>query len=565
MELVLQNPFRVLGLPVEATDRQIAKRVADAEIFLEMGKPLKFDGEFSWMPPVERTLGAMRTAQGKLHRQEDRCFYAMFWFHAQEPSDKSALAALEGGDLGAALDHWRRDARPSSAINRYVLHFAKSGWNGHGSRDELMRGLSIAGQVLNSTESLAEYFNRLGWNHLNLNRVVLGVLQEALARVAGTRKLGEIPLPEISQLMHSVALFPLEGRAWLEDRFVDECRSQVEIAVSSCKRDREFHPRDAIMLASEHLGPIKQCVDQLRFVVQMGDPRRIELHDLVATELLRCSIDYHNFVIEKQSNDHLSLQPAVALAKEAEAFALGALVRSRIQEGLPVVLEHAEDQKRRRQGPLRDVHQTIATLPKAGKVPEARIRAVALDVETFIVLFQRQMKVLHSAKLITEEEFIQLGSENVDNAISLLIEFANFTGHIQRVISPLGMLEQSETNAETRNRLASVRSEANGIHFGTIIPDQIRYFNRSLAKPPRSKFCYIATCVYGSDMAPEVVALRRYRDESLSRTKLGRMAVSAYYQVSPHIVPVLSRIPIIHRPVRWVLNRIVKRWIQGTN
>ena len=586
MELVLQNPFRVLGLPVEATDRQIAKRVADAEIFLEMGKPLKFDGEFPWMPPVERSLGAMRTAQGKLHRQEDRCFYAMFWFHAQEPSDKSALGALERGDLEAALDHWRRNRRPSSAINRYVLHFAKSGWNGHGSRDELMGGLAIAGQLLNSIEELTEYFRRLEWNHLDLNRVVLGMVQEALTQLAGTRKISEIPLSEITTLMHSVALFPREGQSWLEDRFVDDCRSQVEIAVSSCKRGREASPKDAVTHANMYLGPIKQNVDRLRFVIQMGDPRRVELHDQVATELLRCSIDYHNFVIEKPSNDHLPLQPAVELAKEAEAFALGALVRSRIQEGLPVVLEHAEDQRLRHEFSLAQVYRsistsprsrpdppttidavtrTISTLPKAGNVPPSRMGAVALDVETFIVIFQRQMKSLRTSPSMTESEFIKLGSENVNNAISLLIEFANSTKHLSRILSPLGMLEQTETDKVTRDRLSSVRSEANRMILGTINPDQIRYFDRSLAKPPRSKYCYIATCVYGSDMAPEVVALRRYRDEYLSRTKLGRMAVSSYYQVSPYVVPVLSRIPIIHRHVRWVLNRIAKRWILGTN
>ena len=41
MELVLKNPFRVLGLPVTASSREVAKRVSDLEMFAELGKKKK--------------------------------------------------------------------------------------------------------------------------------------------------------------------------------------------------------------------------------------------------------------------------------------------------------------------------------------------------------------------------------------------------------------------------------------------------------------------------------------------------------------------------------------------
>ena len=40
--------------------------------------------------------------------------------------------------------------------------------------------------------------------------------------------------------------------------------------------------------------------------------------------------------------------------------------------------------------------------------------------------------------------------------------------------------------------------------------------------------CYIATCVYGSYGAPEVLTLRRFRDEILKKHMLGRMFISPY-------------------------------------
>lgn len=73
-------------------------------------------------------------------------------------------------------------------------------------------------------------------------------------------------------------------------------------------------------------------------------------------------------------------------------------------------------------------------------------------------------------------------------------------------------------------------------------------------------WCFIATAVYGDYYAPEVIALRRFRDESLQTTSLGRIFVEIYYQVSPPIAAFLSRTPSLARPVRWLLSKIANRY-----
>lgn len=50
--------------------------------------------------------------------------------------------------------------------------------------------------------------------------------------------------------------------------------------------------------------------------------------------------------------------------------------------------------------------------------------------------------------------------------------------------------------------------------------------------------CYLATAVYGSYDCPEVWVLRRFRDETLMQTKVGRSFVRTYYTLSPLAVRV---------------------------
>lgn len=48
--------------------------------------------------------------------------------------------------------------------------------------------------------------------------------------------------------------------------------------------------------------------------------------------------------------------------------------------------------------------------------------------------------------------------------------------------------------------------------------------------------CYIATCVYGSYNSPEVLVLRKYRDNILAKTLVGRIFIKIYYKISPLLV-----------------------------
>ena len=54
-------------------------------------------------------------------------------------------------------------------------------------------------------------------------------------------------------------------------------------------------------------------------------------------------------------------------------------------------------------------------------------------------------------------------------------------------------------------------------------------------KPPKKGGCFIATAVYGSYNAPEVIILRKFRDNFLLNYFMGRIFITFYYKISPPI------------------------------
>jgi hypothetical protein len=72
-----------------------------------------------------------------------------------------------------------------------------------------------------------------------------------------------------------------------------------------------------------------------------------------------------------------------------------------------------------------------------------------------------------------------------------------------------------------------------------------------------SEGCFIATAVYGSYVADEVLVLREFRDRELESSSLGRFLIRFYYFVSPPVAELLEVFPFAKKPTKYVLDKIV--------
>ena len=113
--------------------------------------------------------------------------------------------------------------------------------------------------------------------------------------------------------------------------------------------------------------------------------------------------------------------------------------------------------------------------------------------------------------------------------------------------------DHPNVEAEGMSRAASRRGDSIGSD------GEYRYGKNS---PHRKKSsnggCYIATAVYGSYDAPQVMSLHRFRDENLSKTMLGRLFIRVYYKLSPPIARWLTTAKITNTLAKAVLDKIVR-------
>ena len=77
--------------------------------------------------------------------------------------------------------------------------------------------------------------------------------------------------------------------------------------------------------------------------------------------------------------------------------------------------------------------------------------------------------------------------------------------------------------------------------------------------PKRTGGCYVATAVYGSYDCPQVWTLRRYRDETLSKTWYGRLFIKLYYKISPSLVAKYGNTSFFQKKIKARLDKMVAR------
>jgi hypothetical protein len=94
VNLVLANPFRILGLPASATSREIARRVSDLSVDVAVGHRASFPLDQPTWGEVHRTASDIESAASAVDDPEGRWLYGLFWFRAFDAIDEPCVYGI---------------------------------------------------------------------------------------------------------------------------------------------------------------------------------------------------------------------------------------------------------------------------------------------------------------------------------------------------------------------------------------------------------------------------------------------------------------------------------------
>jgi hypothetical protein len=118
-EVFVNNIFKITGLAVDVTPREIAKQMAERKLQAELGQSSAQPGPSLFGREKLPSIQSIRDAEQKLREPELRLVHELFWFWPIDPGGSKvdpALRALAAGDTGTAEKLWK--AAENSADRR---------------------------------------------------------------------------------------------------------------------------------------------------------------------------------------------------------------------------------------------------------------------------------------------------------------------------------------------------------------------------------------------------------------------------------------------------------------
>ena len=338
MELVLNNPFRVLGLPATASTRDITKRISDLETFAELGKAKTYPHDFPGLGSLDRSLEAIKDAARKIEQAEGRLFHSFFWFRAGDSVDELALDSLAAGNVDEAVELWDKQLGKKGTkkytwrLNRGVLRLVRA--NGRTlDKDEMDEALEDLGFVIDDDldDSIQEVLagNESGVNRESLWRRVVDELV-GLVQSYSTNPYGKNSV----RIVESLWSFPSEARDYASSKILNPLIEEVNEAIKVSEDLRANDDLEALKVKNR-LDKVEKLVWDLKEILGEEDIRFQTVANAYADEVCACAVKALNHF----KNPKLSMM----LIQWAASLPSFSRIKSRIEENLETIQEWVED------------------------------------------------------------------------------------------------------------------------------------------------------------------------------------------------------------------------------
>ena len=122
MELIKNNPYRILGVFSNASLKEITANKTKLDRYTSVGKSVTFDAALEGLlSPINRKAEDVEKAFSELSLPQDKLKYSLFWFVKDTNFDEMALGYLKAGNTDKAIELFGKRESWSGLLNTAVL------------------------------------------------------------------------------------------------------------------------------------------------------------------------------------------------------------------------------------------------------------------------------------------------------------------------------------------------------------------------------------------------------------------------------------------------------------
>lgn len=391
-KIVLQNPYRILGVYANSPKKDIVANKGKATAFLKVNRPVEYPLDLKGvLPPLARTLELMNEAEAHLAIAKEQIKYAQFWFLKITPLDDIAFNHLIASNLAGAKEIWSKQESLSSLQNKLVCYLMENKpW-----------------LAIKAAEKLYEKFGDIFINEVDANCTLQMSATDLLHQFIDF--LGE----EVG--MSKLLGYELGGdtKAYISSQTVGPLISKITSEVDKTKKVDHKDPKARIEAARKLVSSTKEAFAQLKSILPVNDTQFQMIADKLGLEMLQCGIDYFN-----NSEDDDAPYIAMKMQKYAQSIVVGTLAKQRCEENVKILQKIIDELPPK--GVMTEDRAIKAELSKFVRLPDKISYAINLLNNTKPHLRSIKQKLGN-----TNDYYLKISTQVVGNALHNVIEEVN--------------------------------------------------------------------------------------------------------------------------------------------
>ena len=567
MQLIKNNPYRTIGLLVGATAREQEKQIRKLKQFIEAEQEPQDDFSFPTLGQLNRTVDSVTDAASKLNNDSDKMSSALFWFYKGNTiTDEPAFDAIKDSDLDQVISIWTKltsngevSQRNASAYSNLGTLYLSGILEGTNTNEALLeQGISLKLKFLES--DFIKDFKALATDETykttkkELQLLFLNQVQNEI------EKKGEITSRQFLEIINRQSFSAKED--FLKG-FVQKPIEVLEKMVDDTKSKRKLNNANAINVGKKLYQNTSENLSQLKSILGTSSLKYTSIADKVADEILQCGITYFNSQTELDSKE--AGNKALELCKKAKSIGVGKIINQRCDEQSESINEQirlggvTKDLEKLKN--LIDVYDSRADtasnakqLLTSAKPHLNNLKAILGSTDELYLGFSSRIASDAQGMCVSEinnlKEKLNKSYDNATKLASLILlkQKVNDAWETVTIIGGMDLKQDFRTRYVTnRSSLSSLKDQLAKINTGS-----------SGSSGSGGSGCYIATMAYGDYDHPQVMVLRKFRDNVLDKSIIGKLFIKKYYDYSPKLVKRLENKKIVNGVLRKMLNVIVR-------
>ena len=398
-DIFLKNAFRITGLSVDASVREVSKHADKIKMFLELGQDTHTHGSAFPIKPSP-SLDDIREAIKKLKDPEKRLIDEFFWFWPEEFGNSQAdpaMKAISVGDFETAQEFWRaKEDQPIAGLVAkhnlaLMFHISALDWEHYSLKNEIDN---------EQRQKITDYWKSAydHWEHLATDETFWELVASRIRQMnepnlpTGFARRMRATLPEaLGKINAELAVaFAESGKtefARLHIHFMREthrgldngektaelvltpAKNRIRTQMVLAKERSSKNPRDGANAARDLLNLARPDLNLFDLFFDKSSQSRSDAFDEVAELCNQLPIAYQ----KATGDDKTCLEVLYA----ALTFAVSQNLRSKIQEGIEVLNSNISQKA---QEPIYALLKQIQNSPEHPKAKLAKMTSQVLPL-----------------------------------------------------------------------------------------------------------------------------------------------------------------------------------------